>query len=345
MATYAKRSGGWRAQIRLKGVVTSQTFKSKADAVAWATRTEHDINIGKITPGTRHTLADAFREYEKRVSPTKRSSRWEAIRFAAFIRDFPELAEKNIADITPDDMGRWRDARLAGDLGSGRPPVGNATVLRDINLYSHVFTTARDEWRWIRESPITGMRRPTEPQPRTRRVSDEEVARLLRQLGYMEDDTPTTKSARVGAMFVFAVETAMRAGEITALRWDEVNFDKRYAHIPKTKTDVARSVPLSARALAVLEQLRPLEGEFDGLVFGVEAASRDALFRKAKKAALLDDLHFHDARREALTRLSKVFGVMELAKVSGHRDLSILQTVYYAPHAADLAEKLHQAAT
>ncbi|WP_322880772.1 hypothetical protein [Pandoraea sputorum] len=154
MATYAKRSGGWRAQIRLKGVVTSQTFTSKADAVAWATRTEHDINVGKITPGTKHTLADAFREYEKRVSPTKRSARWEAIRFAAFVRDFPELAAKNIADVTPDDMGRWRDARLAGDVAAGRPPVGNATVLRDINLYSHVFTTARDEWRWIRDSPI-----------------------------------------------------------------------------------------------------------------------------------------------------------------------------------------------
>ncbi|WP_053059434.1 hypothetical protein [Pandoraea faecigallinarum] len=84
------------------------TFKRKARAAAWATRTEHDINVGKITPGTEHTLADASCEYEKRVSPTKRSSRWEAIRFAAFLHDFHDLAAKNIADITPDDMGRCR---------------------------------------------------------------------------------------------------------------------------------------------------------------------------------------------------------------------------------------------
>ncbi|WP_246185765.1 hypothetical protein [Pandoraea iniqua] len=154
--------------MRLKGVSVSKRFASKVDAVAWTTRTEHDINVGKITPCTKHTLADAFREYEKRVSPTKRSARWKAIRFAAFVRDFHELAAKNIADVTPDDMGRWRDARLAGELAAGRPPVCNATVLRDINLYSNVFTMARDEWRWMRESPITGMRRPTEPQPRTR---------------------------------------------------------------------------------------------------------------------------------------------------------------------------------
>ncbi len=48
----------------------------------------------------------------------------------------------------------------------------------------------------------------------------------------------------------------------------------------------------------------------------------------------------HDTRREALTRLSKIFNVMELAKISGHRDLRVLQNVYYAPSADDLAEKL-----
>lgn len=345
MASYTKRGGMWRAQVRRMGVSLSETFESKADAVAWATAREHEINIGKIKPGTVRTIADAMREYELRVSPTKRAARWEAIRFAAFIRDFPELAAMPIADVTSDHMGRWRDARLAGDVAGGRAPVGNATVLREINLYSHVFTTARDEWKWISENPFTGVRRPTEPQPRKRRITDEELDALLLQLGYRVDETPATKSARIGAMLVFAIETAMRAGEIEALTWDAVDVAKRYAHLPRTKTEVSRDVPLSPRALEILKQLKPLKKEFEGRVFGVDAAARDALFRKAKKAALLEDLHFHDARREALTRLSKIFNVMELAKISGHRDLSILQTVYYAPHAADLADKLHQVST
>jgi integrase len=66
----------------------------------------------------------------------------------------------------------------------------------------------------------------------------------------------------------------------------------------------------------------------------------DALFRKAKARALIKDLHFHDTRREALTRLAKKFDVMELARISGHRDLRILQNVYYAPTVEDLAKKL-----
>ncbi|MGI4816352.1 MAG: tyrosine-type recombinase/integrase [Janthinobacterium lividum] len=331
--------------MRRKGIYLAENFASKVDAVIWARAREHEIDIGTLRPGTRYTLADAMREYEKRVSRTKRTFRWEAIRLAAFIRDFPELAAMPLDQITSNHMGRWRDARLAGDLSAGKPAVGNATVLREINLYSHVFTTARDEWKWIKESPFTGMRRPTEPQPRKRRISDEELEALLAYLGYWSDETPVTKSARIGAMLVMAIETAMRAGEITALTWDAINTEKRYAHLPRTKTDVARDVPLSPRALTLLAQMQPLKDDFEGRVFGVDAAARDALFRKAKKALLLDDLHFHDARREALTRLAKIFDVMELAKISGHRDVNILQSVYYAPHAADLADKLHQAST
>ncbi|WJF91094.1 hypothetical protein QS306_05475 [Paraburkholderia bonniea] len=152
-----------------------------------------------------------MREYEKRVSPTKKSARWEAIRFAAFIRDFSDLAVMPLSEVTAEQMGRWRDARLAGDAEKKRAPVGSATVLREINLYSHVFTIARDEWKWARESPFTSMRRPTEPQPGKRRISDDERDLILSQLGYRHDETPKTKSARIGLMFVFALKTAMRA--------------------------------------------------------------------------------------------------------------------------------------
>lgn len=345
MATYVKRGGMWRAQVRRKGISLSESFKTKADAVQWATTKEHEINLGKLSVGSTRTVADAMREYEKRVSPTKRSARWEAIRFAAFIRDFPDLAEKRLTDVNADDMGRWRDARIAGDPLTGRKMVGSATVLREINLFSHVFTTARDEWKWITESPFKGMRRPAEPQPRKRRYTDGEIQLLLDQLGYRPDEPPLTKSARVGATLLFALETAMRAGEIVGLTWNHVDRDKRYAHLPRTKNEDARDVPLSPRALAILDQLEPMKKDAEGLVFDLNGETHSSLFRKAKTAAMLKDLNFHDSRREALTRLSKIFNVMELAKISGHRDLRILQDVYYAPHAADLADKLHQAST
>jgi integrase len=55
--------------------------------------------------------------------------------------------------------------------------------------------------------------------------------------------------------------------------------------------------------------------------------------------AAIDDLHFHDFRHEAITRLSKRLHVLALARAVGHRDLRMLQ-VYYNESASDLAEKL-----
>jgi integrase len=91
-------------------------------------------------------------------------------------------------------------------------------------------------------------------------------------------------------------------------------------------------VPLSSRAREILEAV--------GKNFRLTTAQLDALFRKARDRAGLVDLHFHDSRRTALTRLSKRLDALELARVSGHRDLRILLQVYYAPSVEDLAAKL-----
>ncbi|WP_232317478.1 tyrosine-type recombinase/integrase [Ralstonia insidiosa] len=51
----------------------------------------------------------------------------------------------------------------------------------------------------------------------------------------------------------FAVETGMRRGEVLAVDWEYIDFRRRTAYIPKTKTDTPRTVPLSSKALAILQ--------------------------------------------------------------------------------------------
>jgi integrase len=54
----------------------------------------------------------------------------------------------------------------------------------------------------------------------------------------------------------------------------------------------------------------------------------------------IEDLHFHDLRHEATSRLAeKLPNVIELAAVTGHKDLRMLKR-YYHPRAEDLARKL-----
>lgn len=51
------------------------------------------------------------------------------------------------------------------------------------------------------------------------------------------------------------------------------------------------------------------------------------------------DLHFHDLRHEATSRLAEHFGMHELMKITGHKTASMLNR-YYHPRAEDLAKKL-----
>ncbi|MFM0663297.1 site-specific integrase [Paraburkholderia sediminicola] len=341
MASIKKDGAVWRVQIARKGTRLSGTFGTKRAAEAWAAERETEIMKGTYRGAGSRTVADLFDEYAKRVSEGKLGGHWERTRFKAFKKNFPNLAAKLLTETNSHDWGLWRDARLAGT--DEMRPVGAGSVIREINLFSAAFCTARDEWKWISESPLSKVKRPKEPTPRSRVYQDEEIEKLSLCMGYERDQTPATKTARVGCAFLFAIETAMRAGEIVGMDWKHVDEPRRYVHLPRTKTGVPRDVPLSPRALEILKQLKPLKGELKGSVFGLDSAILAALFRKSKAASGIADATFHDTRRAALTRMAKYFSVLELAKISGHRDIRILSNVYYAPTAEGLALKFPSA--
>ncbi|KVP11998.1 hypothetical protein WJ85_17370 [Burkholderia ubonensis] len=342
MASFKKDGDVWRVQVARKGIRLSGTFPTKRAAEAWAAEKETSILKGTYRGSGLRTVGDLFDEYERRVSETKPGSRWERTRFKAFKKHFPELAGKLLSEVGSREWGLWRDTRLAGIKDPQNPdeyllqPVGPGTVIREVNLFSHAFTTARDEWKWIAESPLSGVRRPKEPKPRDRRISEDELQRLLFALGYDKGRRPESISARVALIVQFAIETGGRASEICGLTWDRLS--ERHFHLDQTKNGFARDVAMSSRAREIVEEVRPVTGD-KATVFEVAAASLDALFRKARNSCGIIDLHFHDTRHEAITRLAKKLDVLDLARMVGIRDLKILM-VYYNEAAHDMAARL-----
>ncbi|MDN2679981.1 site-specific integrase [Janthinobacterium sp. SUN033] len=230
-----------------------------------------------------------------------------------------------VAEITPDILGQWREMRLQTVLGS--------TVNRDLNLISHVCTTARREWNWAAKSPTADIRRPKDPPPRDRLISQDEIDRICLALAY--DGQITNLSGVVAAAFLFAIETGMRSGEILSLTPERITGS--VAHLPRTKNDSKRDVPLSKRTLEIIGELPSPAGNTP--YFNVSNESRDVLFRKAVTRAGIKGLTFHDSRHEAITRLSKKLNILELARMVGHKNIRQLQ-VYYNETAAEIAEKL-----
>lgn len=329
MAHVYKHRDKWRAQIQRHGVRTSKTFATKSAATQWAAAEEASILSTKDGGFPRKTLADALGRYKTDVSSKKKGERFEVLRIDAFSRDFPHIAGKMLVDVKTSDLVEWRDARLKA--------VTPGSVQRDINLLSNVFRIAWKEWQWIGGNPFEGMKAPGDNAPRDRIIQPSEIKRIVRWLGYVTGKKPQTKMQETALAFMLSLRTGMRAGEILNLGSDTVNLQKRVAivkHKTQHLTGRPREVPLSRHAIRLLTPCLP------GQIFSVTSASLDALFRKARANVLIDDLHFHDARADALTRFSKKVDVLTLAKISGHRDLSILQNHYYRVTSEDIARRL-----
>ena len=313
-------SGKWRFQVTVNYKATSKVFATKAEGYLW----EDLLLTGKGKVPVM-TFGELLNKYCDDVSSKKKGERWERIRIAKFQAD--KLSKVNIADLTKPLFADWRDRRLK--------EVSALSVLREWALLSHCLHIAVNEWEYLTENPMKGLKKPTGEPPRDRLITQDEIDRLCFALNYSNQLILTTITSRVGAAFMFAIETAMRAQEICNLTWLDVVGSVARINDSKTQAGI-RSVPLSSRALAIIEQCKGLD---ETLVFNIKTSQLDSLFRKAKNLALVDDLHFHDSRHEAITRLAEKLDVLELARSIGHKDLKMLM-IYYNKSASDIAMKL-----
>jgi integrase len=249
MASFRKRGQTWRAELYVDGQRDSRTFRTKAEAVAWANMREAELT-GKALPD--HTLHDALRRYAREVAPTHKGERWEIVRCRKM--EGHRIAGKRLAALTAADLSAWRDERLRD--------VSGASVRREMTLLRSVLEVARREWGWLRVNPLGDVKRPASPASRKRRISQDEIERITLALGY-DGGVPQNASQRVALAFLFAIETAMRSGEIVGLRWQDLG--DKLARLPMTKNGDAREVPLNAEAREIIDLL-PRDSE---LVFNL----------------------------------------------------------------------------
>lgn len=351
MASIKTRKSKWQARIRIKGVAeVAKTFSSRQDAEAWAKVTEAEIIRGvfiKRSDAERTTLGEALDKYAKEVTPKKRGAYQELHRINAWNRD--KLAKKSLASLRGVDFATWRDNRLK--------LVSPATVRLELAVISNLFNVARKEWGMDGlNNPIEGIRLPSVSNARSRVFYDGEEALLLAALDASNRDSQGLfgKSCRndyLKPLVLLALETAMRRGELLAMRWEDVRLKDRVVHLPMTKNGLARTVPLSSTAVEIFKGLpRKLYGAvFDGVT---DNAVKLAYIRAVKRARgvyiktggtdprMLADLHFHDLRHISVTRLAeRLPNIVELAAVSGHTDVRMLRR-YYHPKAEVLALKI-----
>lgn len=320
MASFTKMENGWRARVRKNGASLSKVFPTKAMAQAWATKEENDLMAVVAGLPTDKTIADLFAAYKKKAP----SESVRIDRIAASVD-----ASKKLKSLDAQLVQKWQADRLE--------KVSSASVLRERKAFSAAINFGVKKLKWLKENPFLSTDSPPDGSPKKSVWSDSQIELFLHASGYRESEVCVTDTSRVGASLVFALETAMRSSEICRARREDIAG--RVLHIPKTKNGEARDIPLSAKAIRIIEQLP----EIGDTLFSLTDASRDALFRKIRDRATVTGVDFHSARRTALTRLSKKFDVLTLAKISGHKDIRILLKHYYAPSIEGLAARLDEA--
>ncbi len=358
MATIRKKGERqWHVQIRRKGYGTqTRTLNTRSEAEAWARNIENQMDRGIFVSRAEAestTLKDALDRYQLEVTPRKRGAPQEKYRIRALLLD--PLAKRSLASIRGTDVAKFRDKRDTDGLAP-------STIMKDLALLSHLYETARKEWGIEVDNPVRKINKPTVNNARSRRLSTEEMRYLFAALDDPGDAVKTKEGDRrniwTPIVVRFAIETAMRQGEILAINWKYVDLNRAVAHLPITKNGTTRDVPLSTSAVAMLRGKNDKVAKIrKGKVFPTTASAIKQSFSRAvtrgrrnylvdcEKAKVepqedfLEDLTFHDLRHVAIEKLAERLQMHELMRVTGHKDPRML-TRYYHPRAEDLAKKL-----
>jgi integrase len=361
MGTIITKGRSFQAQVRKKGHPSiTRTFDTRKAAALWITQTEADISRGLYVDRSvaeNMTLKKLLIKYGKEVTPDKKSAAKEAYIISRLCRE--SIVAYSLANLPPDALAAFRDRRLE--------KVSPATVMRDLALISTAIEHARKNWRVnLVNNPVHLISKPKVKNERKRRLGDLEEKYLRRALTVsdyegMDYCEPRTENPYVLPAFEFAIESAMRAGELIGIRVGDVYLDESFVRLHDTKNGESRDVPLTTAGAEILEGLISDDADPADKVFGT--LTYDALkkvWERAKKHAralylvdckeegtkpeprFLMDLRWHDLRREAITRLSEdVDTSLELAAISGHKSMQMLKR-YYRPKATDLANKINE---
>ncbi|HUN93045.1 MAG TPA: site-specific integrase [Burkholderiaceae bacterium] len=341
MATLVRSpSGKWKAVIRRNGwPTTARSFRTRRDAEDWARRAEDEMVRGLFicrNACERVTVAEAFDRYAREISTQKKAS--------TRLREVPRIGtlaahfgKYSLAAVTPELVAAFRDRRLADGKA-------NNTVRLELALLGHLFTIAMKEWHLgLQLNPLANIRKPSPGPGRNRRLVADEQQRLLAAVS-------AHSNPMLGWIVRLAIETGMRQSEIVNLRLDQVDLGRRVVRLTDTKNDSARTVPLSKGAVDILEAAlsNPVRPKGVELVFfgepGRQGKRRPYQFLKVwgeiRKRIGIVDLHFHDLRHEAISRLVEGgLSDQEVAAISRHKSMQMLKR-YTHLRAEDLIEKL-----
>ena len=225
--------------------------------------------------------------------------------------------------------------------------AGPSTINHDVSYLSSVLASAK---------PVYGIDYTTNPatdarplllqmgligksKRRSRRPVSDELDRLLAGLEARSDHV----AAKIPFVDIlnFSILSCMRVGEVCKIRWEDVDEKQKAVLVrdrkdPRKKSGNHMLVPLLGDAWNIVQR----QPKISELIFPYNSRSVTAGFQRVRNALGIEDLRYHDMRREGASRLFEAgFSIEEVAQVTGHRSLNVLCQVYTELFPKSLHEK------
>jgi len=314
----------FRATVRRKTaggevVNKTQSFAKRRDAEIWIERMDAAIETGKFD-GDASTLGALIQryidEYEK-ISGWGRSKAADLRRLSGYpiaMRPATTLTSQHyIAHAT------WR--RQGGASAS--------TVLSDISWISTVMQVSRSAWG-IRvdlqeladaRNVMTRMKITAKSQERDRRPTPDEIRRIREFLS-----RSSKRSFNGLDLFDFAIASARRLSEMVNLRWDDFDAEKRVVLVRNLKNPNGRKINGKAAMTDEAVSIVVRQPRVSELIFPVQNRTVERFWQRTCDALGIQDLHWHDLRHEAVSRLfERGYQIHEVMHFSLHQDWRTLR--------------------
>ena len=237
------------------------------------------------------------------------------------------LATKALGEITRGDMQAYIDAMRT----EGAEP---ATIALERSIWRVLFNYAFSKWGWatLSDNAATMLVMPEVDNERKRVMSLPEQELMDASLALCRNDlvAPTLTLLR---------ETAMRSSEpLQRATWGDVDWERNILNLRDSKAGQGE-VALSPLALKALRELGP--GEPNEPIVGISYESLKAAWQRACERAGIENLHIHDLRRTAATRLALKTGNTFLVQaLTRHKTLAMMER-YVNVTKDDLVKVLH----
>lgn len=260
------------------------------------------------------TLGKLFNEYLERHAKTHKKA-WREDQ-AQFNRYLTSWQQRKLSTIRKIDI-----QKLHHEIGQNK---GIYAANRLLALFSVLFNKATEFGLWDKINPSHGIKKFRET-ARDRFLQADELPQFFQALAEESDEL-------IRDYILLSLLTGARRSNVLAMRWDELNLERRVWHIQETKNGTPQTITLSEEAMTILQQRKiatnslyvfPSRGKSGHLVEPKKG------WQRVLARANLKNLRIHDLRRTLGSWLAKTgASLLIIGKTLNHK--SPTATAIYA---------------